>query len=89
MRYTVHFRALSWEDRGGQCPPGEGAPEGLHLREQVLWRRGGQAPRPSAQAPYHHSGHVTLLGGRLPLVHLEVSEHVDEGVLPNWEGMQA
>lgn len=39
-----------------------------------------QVPRPT----YRHDGHVALFRGPLPLVHLEVSEDVEERLLPHW-----
>lgn len=44
----------------------------------------GEKTNPPAWLPYHHCGHVALLGGPLPLVHLELSEDVEEWVLPHW-----
>ena len=83
-RYTVHLRVLSWTER--------------RLADVLQPRKAGRAankrperreerpplPPPGAPATHRHGGHVPLLSGALPLVHLEVSEDVEERLLPHW-----
>ena len=35
-----------------------------------------------ASGPYRHHGHISLFAGPFPLIHPEVSEYVEKGVLP-------
>lgn len=69
----------------GVCPTAPGSTRRGAARLSPRQRRGPHPPCCQVfWLPYHHCGHVTLLSGPLPLVHLELSEDVEEWVLPHW-----